>query len=266
MGSSDTWQRRVADAFGPIGAVHPLGAGAWRVAAGGRDLVVKSGAAVTDEAAGLGALAGALGGPAVPPVLYAEGDLLAIPWIEPVGRTPLAEERLGRGLARLHRTPAGAWGGGSAWIGACAVDPAAWGSGPAFYGSRMMGLARVCGLERAIEPVAGRLGDLAPFGHPVLLHGDLWWGNVVWGAGHRPWVIDPSVHGGHPEEDLAMLALFGDVPPRVTDAYVDETPLVDGWQERVPLWQIVPLLVHAVLFGGSYLSRVASVARRYGGG
>ncbi len=266
MGSSGTWQQRVADAFGPIGAVLPLGAGAWRVAAGGRDLVVKSGAGVPDEAAGLRALAAASGGPTVPSVLRAEGDLLVIPWIEPGRQTPSAEERLGRGLARLHRTQPDGWGGGSAWIGACPVDPATWGDGPAFYGSRMMSLARRCGLEGTIEPVAGRLGDLVPFGQPSLLHGDLWWGNVVWGAGHRPWVIDPSVHGGHPEEDLAMLALFGDVPPRVTDAYADEAPLADGWQERVALWQIVPLLVHAVLFGGPYRSRVASAARRYGGG
>ena len=266
MVSSGTWQRRVADAFGPLGVVRPLGPGAWRVAAGRRDLVVKSGAAVADEAAGLRALSAVPGGMAVPPVLHAEGDLLVIPWIEPGRRTPSAEERLGRGLARLHRTQADTWGGGSAWIGACPVDRAAWGDGPAFYGSRMMDLARRCGLEGTIEPVVERLGDLIPFGQPSLLHGDLWWGNVVWGAGHRPWVIDPSVHGGHPGEDLAMLALFGDVPPRVTDAYVDEAPLADGWQERVPLWQIVPLLVHAVLFGGPYRSRVASAARRYGGG
>ncbi len=265
MGSSGTWQRRVADAFGPVGAVRPLGAGAWRVAAGGRDLVVKSGAAASDEAAGLRALAAAPGGPAVPPVLHAEGDLIVIPWIEPGRRTSLAEERLGRGLARLHRTPADTWGGGSAWIGACPVDRAPWGDGPAFYGSRMMGLARRCGLEGAIEPVVERLGELIPFGQPTLVHGDLWWGNVVWGTGHRPWVIDPSVHGGHPEEDLAMLGLFGDVPPRVTGAYADEVPVADGFQERMPLWQIVPLLVHAVLFGGPYPSRVASVARRYGG-
>ena len=34
-----------------------------------------------------------------------------------------------------------------------------------------------------------------------------------------------------------------------------------GWRERVGLWQLFPLLVHAVLFGGSYGGRAADLAR-----
>ena len=60
-----------------------------------------------------------------------------------------------------------------------------------------------------------------------------------------------------------MLDLFGAVPARTRAAYDEIWPLADGWRERVALWQLYPLLVHAVLFGGGYLGRAAAVARRY---
>jgi fructosamine-3-kinase len=59
-----------------------------------------------------------------------------------------------------------------------------------------------------------------------------------------------------------MLALFG-APhlERILAAYDEAAPLADGWRERVPLHQLHPLLVHAVLFGGSYGERAANAAR-----
>jgi fructosamine-3-kinase len=60
-----------------------------------------------------------------------------------------------------------------------------------------------------------------------------------------------------------MLALFG-CPhlDAVLGAYDDTAPLADGWQERVPLHQLFPLLVHTVLFGGGYAARATEAARR----
>ena len=46
-------------------------------------------------------------------------------------------------------------------------------------------------------------------------------------------------------------------------AYEDVTPLADGHEDRVQLWQVMPLLVHAVLFGGSYGSQAVAAMRRY---
>jgi fructosamine-3-kinase len=114
-----------------------------------------------------------------------------------------------------------------------------------------------------VRPVIDRLEELLPPGGPALVHGDLWWGNVLFGTDHRSWLIDPSVHGGHPEEDLAMLALFGPVPRRALGAYLEVHPLSSGWEERITLFQLYPLLVHSVLFGGSYPARAAAVARRF---
>ena len=60
-----------------------------------------------------------------------------------------------------------------------------------------------------------------------------------------------------------MLALFG-LPEldRVMAAYREVAPLADGWEERQPLHQLHPLLVHAALFGGSYGEQAARAADR----
>jgi fructosamine-3-kinase len=263
MPSPADWHTRLAGALGPVRAVRSLGGGASLVEAGGRRLVVKSGPGTPDEADGLRRLAAVAGGPPVPEVVLVDGDLLVTAAVEQVARTTAHEEDLGRSLARLHRCPVPYWGGGSSFIGACTVDPSPWPDGPGFYGARLDGLARRCGLAPAVAPVVARLGDVLPPGGPALLHGDLWWGNVLAGADGRSWLIDPSVHGGHPEEDLAMLALFGPVPARLRAAYGEVLPPAPGWEQRVPLFQLYPLLVHTVLFGGGYRTQALDAARRF---
>ena len=100
---------------------------------------------------------------------------------------------------------------------------------------------------------------------PARLHGDLWSGNVMADSDGRPVLIDPSAYGGHREVDLAMLRLFGAPSERVFDAYDEVSPLADGWRDRVELYQLLPLLVHALLFGGSYCAAAERVALRYAG-
>ena len=104
--------------------------------------------------------------------------------------------------------------------------------GAALYGTRLHELALRCDLADAVDPVVARLPELLPTGGPALLHGDLWWGNVLFGSDGRSWLIDPSSHGGHPEEDLAMLALFGPLPERLLGAYREAHPLQEEWQAR----------------------------------
>ena len=51
--------------------------------------------------------------------------------------------------------------------------------------------------------------------------------------------------------------------PRVFSAYQEAWPLADGHEDRVPLYQLYPLLVHAVLFGGGYGKRAVAAVEHY---
>ena len=102
------------------------------------------------------------------------------------------------------------------------------------------------------------------------IHGDLWAGNLLWAAeGSRAAatgaaLIDPMASGGHAETDLAMLQLFGCAYlDDLLAAYNEVSPLADGWRERVGIHQLVPVLLHCVLFGESYVGLALSIARRY---
>lgn len=109
-------------------------------------------------------------------------------------------------------------------------------------------------LDAAVLEMASALSSqhLGPDEPPTLVHGDLWAGNRVVDASGASWLIDPSCHWGHREQDIAMMQLFGGFGPEVLDGYHDTFPLAEGWRNRVPTFQLVPLLVHALLFGGGY--------------
>lgn len=262
MDSSIHFPHQLTEQLGRLEPIGPLSGSAWRVRAGTGDIVFKRSVGAGDEAAGLRRL-GRVDGVRVPGVAAAGDGWLATDWVDGGPRTGRSEQELGRSLARLHGAPADGWGGGSEWTGNCRVDASPATGAADFYCRRLGELAARCGLERAVGPVTDRLDDLLPPGGPALVHGDLWWGNVLFGTGDQPWLIDPSVHGGHPEEDLAMLALFGPVPDDLIRAYGEVRPLEEGWRERVGLFQLYPLLVHTVLFGGSYRDSAVAVARRY---
>jgi len=264
VGSDPPWLERTARVVGPTGRWSPLGGGAWLVEARSRIVVVKVGQGVGDEADGLRQLRAVPGAPPVPDVVTVESNLLITEAVDQTARTSGHEEALGRALATLHRAPFPHWGGGSSWIGSCRVDPSRSADGAAFYGRRLRELSARCGLQEVVDRVVARMPDLLPPGGPALVHGDLWWGNVLFGGDGRAWLVDPSVHGGHPEEDLAMLALFGRLPDRLYRAYMEVQPLHSGWEDRVALFQLYPLLVHTVLFGGGYGAQAEAVARRLG--
>ena len=113
-----------------------------------------------------------------------------------------------------------------------------------------------------LEELAPRAAELAgPEEHPSLLHGDLWAGNRVIDVSGRNWLIDPSSFHGHREYDLAMMLLFGGFGKDCFAAYDEVYPLAEGWRERVPWYQLPPLLVHAIRFGGGYGGAVLRALR-----
>ncbi|GAA1589528.1 fructosamine kinase family protein [Actinoplanes couchii] len=224
------------------------------------------------EAAGLGWLRSA-GGVAVPEVIVALPEMLAMEWIEPGEPTRRAAERFGRELAETHRAGADRFGlDRDGYIGPLPLDnsPVDGGWGAWFAARRLapyleMSAGRgalsgsdVAVVQEIITAISRYGGDEAP----ARIHGDLWPGNLLWGADDRAWLVDPAAHGGHRETDLATLALFGGVPhlDLILASYQETWPLADGWRDRVPLHQLHLLLVHTAAFGGGYRAGVRAAA------
>jgi fructosamine-3-kinase len=248
---------------------------------GGTSVMVKRGdapGAVRAEVAGLRWLAAAKA-VRVPAVLGHDERWMVTERV-PTGRPdPEAAHRFGQALAALHAAGASDFGaappGGpeDAFIGLAPMRNVPGGDWPGWYAEhRVLPYVRGAvdrgtlrpGEAAVFERLCVRLPDLAgPAEPPARLHGDLWNGNVLWGADGEVRLIDPAAHGGHRETDLAMLELFG-CPhlDRVLAGYEETAPLAPGRRDRVGVHQLFPLLVHAVLFGRGYADQALTVARR----
>lgn len=220
------------------------------------------------EAAGLRWLAQA--SPCVAEVVKATDSSITTRHYEPARPTVEAARRAGEELARIHVAGAPGFGSppegwdGPNYIGTQpqACEPCAtW--MPFYAQQRVLPFVRsavdngnleprgASTVEKALEAAAGATGDVEP-PRPARIHGDLWAGNLLFTTS-GPRFIDPAAHGGHPEPDLAMLALFG--APYIEDifaTYEEAAGLDSSWVARIPLHQLHPLAVHATTHGASY--------------
>ncbi len=230
------------------------------------------------EATGLTALREqAPPGLGIPEVIRADATGLVLEWIDQGRPGRSTEEDLGRLLAGLHRATHpnfGAIDGALAgYLGSAQVDLTPTDTWVEFFLDR-----RVRPLtERAIregridadalhlvDQLAARADELCgPLEPPALLHGDLWAGNRLVDTTGRNWLIDPAAHWGHREVDLAMMQLFGGFGADCFTAYDEVFPLTEGWRDRISWYQLPPLLVHAILFGGHYGYAALRVLRGY---
>ncbi len=231
------------------------------------------------EAAGLDWLRAA-GGLRVPEVVAVsngrEGEpcFLVLELLTPGQPQPDFDERLGRGLAELHRFGAPRLGlPQDNFIGTLPQRNREHDSWADFFWYERLEpqLARAVAagqasarLRSGFERLASNLTQLVgPVEPPARLHGDLWGGNLHVDEGGAPCLIDPAVYGGHREMDLSMMRLFGGFGERVFRAYQEAWPLSPGYAERIALYQLYPLLVHLNLFGGSYVESVERGLARY---
>lgn len=118
-------------------------------------------------------------------------------------------------------------------------------------------------IRKSFDRMYKRLDDIFPAEVPALLHGDLWSGNYLACADGSPCIFDPAVYYGHREVDLAMTKLFGGFSPLFYQIYNEHFPLEKGWEKRVDVFQLYPLLVHVNLFGGSYVADVNEIVKRF---
>jgi fructosamine-3-kinase len=200
---------------------------------------------------------------------------LVMEWVEGE-KAAETDERLGRGLAKLHSSCGPAFGlEEDNYIGSLIQRNGWMEDWASFYRDRRIRVQVELGEERGtihgirlkkLEKLMEHLdewigGDVKP----SLLHGDLWGGNWIVGQGGEPVLIDPAVYYGHHEVDLAFTELFGGFSSVFYRAYHEVNPFPADYEDRKPLYQLYYLLVHLNLFGEGYGSAVDRVLERYVG-
>lgn len=241
---------------------------------------------IAHEVAGLGWLADVTGPSATIVSVVDSGPTWLIePRLMEVKPTAKTAADLGAALAHLHAAGAPGLGAappqappGDGWIGRARLPllgaegcQLPWGEYYSTYRIRpYLDAAFSADQRQIILNLCERL-EAGTFDHPqpelvkgpaARTHGDLWNGNVLWTV-RGAVLIDPAAQGGHAEDDLGALSLFG-APflKEIFAAYNEVSPLADGWQRRLELHQMHLLMVHSQVFGGAYLGQTADVAAR----
>jgi len=224
------------------------------------------------EAAGLKALQ-VPGGPAIPGVFLVGEKFLLLEDLQPAPRQKDFWPVYGRQLAHIHRQTHPRFGfPEDNYIGSSPQLNGWMDDGVDFFREKRLIPQLRWGREtgwltpadlRQCEKLLDKLEDLIPEQPAVLVHGDLWSGNLITDSEGRPALIDPAVYYGWAEADLAMADLFGRYPDSFYAAYTELNPLPSGYRERYPLYNLYHLLNHLNLFGRSYLPGVREVLRRF---
>jgi protein-ribulosamine 3-kinase len=204
---------------------------------------------------------------------YQGQNFLLMEWVEAARKQEGFWRDLGEGLAQLHMHTQSTFGFESdnyiASIPQINIPKHAWVdfyinnrlevlAGKAYY-EGLLSLAFYKEFQR-LYPL---LENLIPVERPSLIHGDLWSGNVMIGNAGQPCLIDPAIYFGHREMDLAFSRLFGGFDPSFYHVYDEVFPLEPGFEQRMDIHNLYPLLVHVLLFGESYVAGIAKTLRKY---
>jgi len=200
-------------------------------------------------------------------------SFLVLEWIEPGRRNKDSWSYFGKHLAKLHRSSVTNYGlGYNNYIGSLKQSNVQQNSWTDFFIHEriepQLKLANEKGLIgnamiTQFNNLYRKLNELIPEEKPALLHGDLWNGNFLVNDKGLATLIDPAVYYGHREMDLAMTKLFGGFDMEFYSAYDESFPLDKGFEDRIDIHNLYPLLVHVNLFGGGYVQQVKAVLERF---
>ncbi len=195
-------------------------------------------------------------------------QFLMLQWIERGADTPSAQGEMGRALAAMHKHSNPSFGlDNDNYMGSLPQSNRYHDNYADFFiKERLEPQVEIAFNKKLIDndltikfsALFSRLRNLFPSEKPALVHGDLWSGNYMINEQGKPVLIDPAVAYGHRETDIAMTALFGGFDSAFYKSYNESFPLERGWEQRIDLWNLYPLLIHLNLFGLAYLNGIKS--------
>jgi fructosamine-3-kinase len=209
----------------------------------------------------------------IPRVLHVEDDFILLEDLGEGTRGSNYWQELGAGLAEIHGTQQSRFGFiTDNFCGSTPQENTFTENGFEFFANyRILKLASIA-FHRSLlnrddltnlEAIAENLPRWIPPQTPVLIHGDLWSGNIHCDERGNPALIDPATYWGWAEAELAMTQLFGGFNDSFYGSYAEVSDMEPDWRERVPLYNLYHLLNHLLLFGGSYLAPIRHTTARF---
>ena len=224
------------------------------------------------EAKGLQQLAEANTELIIPEVHLQKDDFLVLGWVEEGGGKDNSAFNFGVELAKQHKSTSDRFGlDHDNFIGRLKQSNTPHSNWADFFAIERIEPQIKMGIEsgklartlfKDVEGFYKKLGAIFP-NEPSLIHGDLWSGNYMFTRTGKASIYDPAVYYGHREMDLAMTRLFGGFSANFYEGYNSEFPLAGGFDSRVSICNLYPILVHANLFGGSYCRQAENIIKRY---
>jgi len=231
------------------------------------------------EAESLEELRKATDGNLVVPEVFAAREVDASPgflvleYLEPGYGAGNSDEKLGRGLATVHRYSAERFG--FYHDNYCGSTPQnnKWKNSWAefFRENRLRFLLNLIQEDRPLpagelnvyDRLLGRIELLVPAASsPALIHGDLWSGNYM-NTVNGTALIDPASCYADREMEMGIMTMFGGFSQRFYSAYTEVYPLSSDWRERNRLYPLYHVLNHYYLFGGGYRSQALQITKSY---
>lgn len=200
-------------------------------------------------------------------------SFLILEFVESISPRSISFERMGKEMAMLHKVTTSYFGlGHNNYIGSLSQSNTKHKDWVEFFiVERIEPQLKLAGnksllskqVNKHFEKMFNVLGEIFPVEQPALLHGDLWSGNYLVGDSGKPYLIDPAVYYGHREMDIAMSKLFGGFDEAFYSTYNSELPMEKGWEKRIDICNLYPLLVHVNLFGEGYVNQVLQIIKRF---
>ena len=121
--------------------------------------------------------------------------------------------------------------------------------------------------NKRIELLINKMNNIIPNNpKPILLHGDLWEGNILFENNKFRGFIDPGSFFGHNEMELAYLRWFNPVfiDKKFLEKYDQYINLSNNYFEYEPVYQLYYALSNVALWNKSYIKEVKKILNKLG--